>query len=251
MKPVVRGCVGCMLFLVLWTGTVYPSTDSKADFEPSSKCCDIAFMDAFRSNRLLYARTPEFVEAVRAVASGTSKYSPRNGEGIPFAAWNEFATEMRRHSAADTSDAVGPSPSADISGVHGDHGNLRLLSDERSLIPALVYLASLEYRSRPGHEGIRPILPRVFRAAVAELEGRLAEKRRMAEAFARRAAAVRSRIAEAERTAAGRYTSADLARAKSELERARRDALGVRSSMLETDTAFARAEKIADALLTR
>jgi hypothetical protein len=255
----------------LWAGTVYPSTDAPTwasavgetqvsdfsgslemgKFEPSSRCCDIAFMDTFRANRLLYVQNPEFVEAVRMVASGDSKYSPKAGVGVPFAAWKDFAMEMRRHSAADTSEAVGEHPSAGDSGVHAEHSNLRLVSDSKFLIPALFYLASLEYRSWPGNEGTPLIFPRVLRDAVAELENRLAEKRRMAEAYAKRAAAIAVRIAEAERTVARNISPDELARAKSELERARRNALGVRSNLSETDTAFAQAEKVADGLLRR
>lgn len=159
--------------------------------------------------------------------------------------------EMRRHSAVDTSEAVEPHPSPGYSGVHAEHGNLSLVRDSKFLIPALIYLASLEYRSWPGHEGTTPIFPRVLRAAVAELESRLAEKRRMAEAYAKRAAAIAARIAEAERSGVRNFAPDELARAKSELERARRNALGVRSNLLETDTAFARAEKVADGLLRR
>lgn len=270
MRAVAGASVLCLL-LIMQAGLVYPSDDSpasasaviekhvsdrsgnleKAGFEPSCTCCDVAYMDTFTSNQLLYARTPEFLEAVRMVASGNSKYSPRAGDDIPFARWRAFAMEMRRHSAADGLVALGPSPSAASPDVGTGIDALSVLSERQCMIPALLYLASLEYRSRSGQAGIRPIFPRILRAAVAELDGRLTEKRRMAEAFAKRAAAVRSMIAEAERTVGGKCSPDELARAKSELERACGDALGVRSSLMETDMAFARAEKVADGLLRR
>lgn len=267
MRFVAGASVLCLL-LIMQAGLVYPSDDSpasasavvekhvsdrsgnleKADFTPSCTCCDVAYMDTFKNNQLLYARTPEFLEAVRMVASGNSKYSPRAGEDIPFAQWKAFAMEMRRHPAADALVALGPSPSAESPDVDTGVDALSALSEKQCMIPALIYLASLEYRSRSGQAGIRPIFPRILRAAVAELDGRLTEKRRMAEAFAKRAAAVRSMIAEAERTVASKCSPDELVRAKSELERACRDALGVRSSLMETDMAFARAEKVAGLL---
>lgn len=259
------------LLLIMQAGLVYPSDDSpasasavgekqasdlsgnleKVDFKPSCNCCDFAYMDTFKANHLLYIQTPEFVEAVRTVASGDSKYSPRAGEDIPFATWKAFAMELGRHFEANTSEAVEPAPSAASSDVRAEKGGLGLLAERKCLIPALVYLASLEYRSKSGQAGIRPIFPRLLRAAAAELDARLSEKRRMAEAFAKRAAAIKARIAEAEQTAARKCSPDELARARSELQRACREALGVRSTLQETDTAFARAEKVVDGLVRR
>lgn len=267
MRAVAGASVLCLL-LIMKAGLVYPSDDSPAsasavvekhvsgrsgsletaNFKPSCTCCDVAYMDTFKYGQLLYARSPEFLEAVHMVASGNSKYSPKGGEDIPFAKWKAFATEMLRHSTADVSEALGTSPSAASPDVGTGIDALSALNQRQCMIPALIYLASLEYRSRSGQAGIRPIFPRLFRAAVDELDGRLAEKRRMAETFAKRAAAVRSMIAEAERTVARKCSPDELALAKSELERACRDALGVRASLMETDVAFARAEKVAGLL---
>jgi len=220
----------------------------KVDFKPSWVCCDIAYMDTFKTNRLLYARTPEFAEAVRKVASGDSKYSPRARGDIPFADWMAFAMEMRRHFTAHASQAIGPFTSAAFPDAHTGVGGLSSLTESKSMIPTLFYLASMEYRSKSGQAGIKPIFPRFFRAAVAELDGRLAEKRRMAEAFAKRADAIRAMIMDAERTAARKFAQDELERAKSDFKRACNDALGVRSSLVETEMAFAQAEKVAGLL---
>ena len=270
MRAFSVACVVCLM-LAGRVGMVYPSDDApvwgsaSADrdsgdisgnpgqvaFKPSCTCCDIAYMDTFIGNRLMYAQTPEFLDAVRTVASGDSKYSPRACEEIPYARWKDFAVEMRRHSATHELDAAGVLPSAVSSDVGTEFNGLRALSDGKCMIPALIYLASLEYRLKSGGAGIKPIYPRLLRAAAAELNGRLAEKNRMAERFAQRAASIRSTIVKAERTIARGLPSDDLTRAKSELETAISSALGVRVSLNETDAAFSRAEQFARRLPTR
>lgn len=270
MKPAVGTCILCLL-LIAGATPVYPSDEpsaravavterqagslsgdlEKAEFQPSRQCSDIAHTGIFRDERLQYVQTPEFAQAVRMLASGASRYSPRNARDIPLATWRTFATELERRSAMDTHEADGPIASAaPIDGRRGD-GGLCFLRVEEKLIPALLYLASLEYRSWPGHADVVPVFPRHFRAATSELDARIGEKRRMAGAFAKRAAAIRARIAEAERRGPGICPPSELARAKSELESAYRGALGARSSLQETDMAFARAEQAADGLLAR
>lgn len=269
MKAAVGACILC-LALMIGAAPVHPSDDlsaraaatvkpagslagnfEKVDFQPSCKCGDFAHTSIFMVNRLQYVQTPEFAEAVRMLASGNSKYSPRNPREVPMSSWRTFAAELDRHSAAGERGATGTTVSAVPPGVlRGDSG-VCFFRVEEKMIPALLYLASLEYRSLPGHDDVTPIFPRYFRAAISELDARMGEKQRMAAAFARRAAAIKARIAEAERRGPGNCPPELLARAKSELDSAYRDAMGVRSSLQETDMAFARAERAADNLLAR
>lgn len=270
MKTVFGTCVLCLVLIAV-AAPVHPSDDpaaravgaadrragslsgnlEKMDFQPNCRCSDIAHTGAFRANRLQYVQTPEFAQAVQMLASGSSRYSPRYARDLPLTTWRSFATELRQRSAADAGEAVGPTASAVSYDVQTGNGGLCFLGVEERLIPALLYLASLEYRSWPGHADVTPVFPRIFRAATSELDARIGEKRRMAGEFAKRAAAIRARIAEAERRGPGSCAPAEIARAKSELNSACRDALGVRSSLQETDMAFARAERAAEQLLPR
>ncbi|MGE5189301.1 MAG: hypothetical protein ACM3NF_04525 [Gemmatimonadota bacterium] len=270
MKPAFGACILCLL-LIVGAAPAYPSGDSsgwvvamaekpaenlagnleKVDFQPYCKCSDIAHTGVFRANRLQYVRTPEFARAVRILASGESRYSPRVSRDLPLATWKMFADELGRHSDIDAGDALGAAPSALPLNVRTGSGEMCFLRVEERMIPALMYLASLEYRSWPGHADVMPVFPRYFRAATSELDARMTQKREMAGMFARRAAAIRARIAEAERRGTRTCSAEELARAKSELDRAYRDALGARTSLQEADVAFARAEKVADGLLAR
>ena len=118
-------------------------------------------------------------------------------------------------------------------------------------VPALLYLASLEYRSRQENLDATPVFPHLVRTAIFDLGTQIVAKNRNTPAYAKRVFAVMAKISEAERMGAEKCEPSELARAKAALERARRDAAGVRSSVEETDASFAGAERLADALLTK
>lgn len=266
MRSVGGGCVSCLLLFVLWTGTGYSleyspppalSADGhagdrygsidKADSRPSLSCADVAYTDIFRARRLEYVHSPEFAEAVRFVVSGASRYSPAE---IP-AAWTTIATEWSRHLGSHREGAAGPAVSAEFTDDRAGDGGLHLLREGESLAPALVYLASMEYRSRRGHEDVTPVFPWVLRQAYADLDNRVAAKRQSAKGFSKRAAAIAAKISDAERKGAGDDAPDLVTRAKSALDCACRDAMGFHASVRETEAAFDSAERAAEAISAR
>lgn len=262
MKFLVVGGVSCVLLIILWTGTgrsdclpfdvAAPSTGhhehgldvATAAFVSHSglSCACAVFTDVFRARKLDYARSPEFADAIRAVAGGTSRYSPSE---IP-ADWATVAEEWGRHLATHREGEALPDFSGDVAG--GGEGMIRVAGERESLVPALVYLASMEYRLRGGRRDVIPVFPWILRKAYAELEDRIAAKRRLAGEFDNRAAAIAAKISDAERSGAGDHAPDIVARAKFELALACRDAKNVHSSVRETGAAFDRAEKLAEAI---
>ncbi|PWB63075.1 MAG: hypothetical protein C3F14_08750, partial [Deltaproteobacteria bacterium] len=191
-----------------------------------------------------YVYTEEFADAVNAVASGASAYSPQE---IP-AGWKSAAAEWRAYIAAHPAGGAGTMQTTAAAGLQGGMTADPYLSKD-ACSPALLYLASLQYRSRVGGQGVTPVFPRIVKAGVMELGTQVAAKNRMAATYAKRGALIGEKIADAERMGARDCTPSELARAKAELDRARSDATGIRSGIQETDASFARAERIADALL--
>ncbi len=240
-KPLAVAC----LMLIAVSGTAFASTDGPSAGSPGADsmqidtsprleasgpacgCADIAFTDVFTSERLAYVTAPEFAEALRAVARGESRYSP--GE-IP-AGWQAAAEDW----------------GSSRSGLAG----LRLLQDSEACIPALIYLASMEYRLRLGRPGLKPVFPVFVRKATQDLAERAAAKGRLAGRFAQRRDAIAAKIQEAERMGAASCAPGALADAKAELDRARRGAGEVRSSLRDTESAFYSAERAADTILAR
>jgi hypothetical protein len=209
-------------------------------------CPDLAYTDSFKAKELGYVNSTGFAEAVQAVASGKSTYSPHE---IP-AGWQASAAEWQAYTAAYPAGDADPAYPAVFTTYEGKFEIEPLLSRE-ACTPALLYLASLEYRSRPGNREVTPVFPRLVRKAVIDLGTQVVAKRRMAPTYAKRAASVMAKISEAELMGAKECQPGELAQAKDELDRARRDAAGVRSDVQETDAAFARAEQVAEGLLTK
>ncbi len=238
MKTPLAVFVSCLT--VLWSGgTAFPAG-------PDCGCPDLVYSEAFQSKGLGYVSTPEYADAVRAVANGTSKYSP---EEIP-AAWRSIAAEWTAYLAMHPAGMSEPAESPVYSDAGEPYDAAAFLRKKEACGPALLYLASLEYRSRSGHEGVKPVLPLVVRAAAKDIEARVVAKQGMAASYAKRASAIGTRIAETERIGAEECSPGDLALAKSELELARREAGGVRTSLLETESLFRRAEQAADSILS-
>jgi hypothetical protein len=228
-----------LCLLVLITGNAWSSSDA-----PGGACPELAYTDSFKARGLGYVYTEEFAEAVSSVASGASTYSPQE---IP-AGWKTAAAEWRAYVAAHPAGEAGTMPTTTATGLQGGLTADPYLS-KGACSPALLYLASLQYRSRVGGQGVTPVFPRIVKAGVMELGTQTVAKSRMAATYAKRGALIGEKIADAERMGAMDCTPGELARAKAELDRARRDAAGIRSGIQETDASFARAEQIADALL--
>jgi hypothetical protein len=215
-------------------------------FWPSGGCPDIAHTKTFQVKGLGYVSSPQFAEAVRAVANGASEYSPTEippDWRVAAEGWSEYtqsAPEKENH----------PLSSAALFQLRGGD-ELQFPKGKYACRPDLVYLASLEYRKMQKQESLSPVFPRVVQAATSDLQGIIVAKRQMAARFAARTTAIGSRIAEAERMGAGNCSPDAVARAKRELERAFIDARMVRSTLPETVSAFDRAERAAESLAPR
>ncbi len=193
---------------------------------PVCACSDIAYTDIFRSEGLGYVTSAEFAKAIRAVASGESRYSPAEIPG----AWRVAAADW---GTSRTGTAV-----------------LKLLEDREACIPALIYLASMEYRLLSGRRDVKPAFPLFVREATHDLAARAAAKRDLAVSFAKRESAIAAKILEAERMGAGGCAPGAVAGAKAELERARRKAVEIRFSLKEAESGFQNAERSAETILT-
>ncbi len=245
MRAVKLSIVTCLVLLCV-SGTAFSSTDPAPnagagtevrvtgpsdqaqgiESVPVCGCADIAYTDVFKSEGLGYISSQEFAGAIRAVANGESRYSP---EEIPRA-WRVAAANW----------------GASSSGVAG----LELLQDKDACIPALVYLASMEYRLRSGRREMRPAFPLFVREATKDLAARAAAKRDLAVSFAKRESSIAAKILEAERMGAGGCAPKAVADAKAELAHARRNAVEIRFSMKETESTFRNAERSAETILT-
>jgi hypothetical protein len=236
MRAILAAFVLCLLVLV--TGSAWSSSDAPG------ACPELAFTDSFKARGLGYVYTEEFAEAVSAVASGASTYSPPE---IP-SGWRTAAVEWRAYVAAHPAGGAETMQTTPAPALPGALSADPYLSKD-ACSPALLYLASLHYRSRTGGQGATPVFPRIVKSGVMELGTQVVAKRRMTATYAKRGALIGEKIADAERMGAKDCSPSELARAKAELDRARVDAAGIRSGIEETDASFARAEQIADALL--
>ncbi len=198
-----------------------------ADVTPACGFSDIAYSDVFRSEGLAYVTSTEFAAALRAVANGDSKYSPAE---IPQS-WRTAA--------------------ADWDGTRPGLERLKSLGDRGSNIPALIYLASMEYRLRAGRPQLKPAYPVLVREATRDLEGRFAAKRQLAARFAERSDAIGVKLYQAELMGAAGCAPGAVADAKAQLDEARREARDVRSSVKDAESSFLKAERFAEMLLTR
>ena len=205
---------------------------------PAAGCPDIGYSDTFKSNGLGYVSSEEFSAALHAVASGDSRYSP---DEIP----PDWAA-----TAAHWGSSSSPRPARDADPARPSaRASVRPEKDGESCSPSLVYLASMEYRLRVGRPALKPAFPVFVREATRDLVARADAKRELAARFAERTNAVAAKIRDAERMGAGDCAPGTLAAAKAELDRARREAAGVRSSVQETESSFVAAERFADTLL--
>jgi hypothetical protein len=181
---------------------------------------------------------------MQAVANGKSVHSPKE---IPpewpavAAGWRTFLATRLKGEAELAPGGTFPEPRGwtDTNPYPG----------KEDCAPALVYLASMEFRSRSGNENVTPAFPRLVRAAVFELGSTAVARNRMGPAHAKRTGDIMTKIAEAERMGAKACQPQELARARNDLDRARGAASDVRAGIEETDALYVKAEQAADAIL--
>jgi hypothetical protein len=201
-------------------GNTLADNPGRTESPPVPGCPGLAYTEIFRSKGLGYVHSREFAEAVRAVAVGASEYSPKE---IP-ASWRDDAENW----------------------IGTESGTLPIRNGEDACNPALLYLASMEYRAKPGHEDVKPVIPRYVRAATRE--ARVVEEWRKAGPFSERAAVVEFKIEVAERMGAGECARVELESAKLLLDRARNVAAASRDNSKGAEW-LDRAERNAESLL--
>jgi hypothetical protein len=218
---------------------------SPHSFWPSGGCPDIAHTKTFQGKGLGYVTSPEFADAIRAVAVGASEYSPAE---IP-PDWRVAAESWIEYASLIPGEENPPLSPIALFQLRGEE--LQFPNGKYACRPDLLYLASLEYRKMQRQENLSPVFPRIVQAATKDLQEVIAAKRQMARRFATRSAVIGSKIAEAERKGAADCSPDKVARAKRELERAFIEARMVRSPLSETVSSFDRAERTAESLVPR
>jgi hypothetical protein len=218
-----------------------------------SLCPAIAETAQVRNKGIDYIRTPEFVEAVNAVANGTSSFAPTR---VP-AAWKGAAHLWGSNVASNGMPRIAVMP-----GAAGNH-RVVLLSpsgatvdprkvglEEQSCSPDLLFRASLEYRFRRGQEDAPLLYPHLVRTASSGIEQRIVAKVDAAARSAKRADEISARIVQAEKAGAGECQPQELARAKAELAVALGGISGLDFDPGMTETVLARAEHASSGLLS-
>jgi len=200
-------------------------------------CPDIAYTDLFRKKGFIYLHTAEFADAVSAVANGTSSFSPPE---IP-AHWPAAASAWRLHFLAHEWAMRQGEPVAPLYDLRPGWENFQEAGETCS--PFLLFLASREYRSRPGHGNANVVYPYLVPAAVEDLGERIRP-------FAYRVAEISSRIAKAEELDAGNCAPGKLSLAKAALEEGRTLAWTSHYDAGKTDPPLTRSAITADDLLT-
>jgi len=213
---------------------------SPSAFWPSAGCPDIAHTKTFQSKGLGYVNSPEFAEAVHAVANGASEYSPAE---IP-PDWRVAAENWIEYIKLTPDGENNPFSATALFQLRGGE-ELKFPKGKYACSPDLVSLASLEYIKMQGRKDLTPVSPRVVHAATKDIEEIVAAKRQMAQRLAARAAAIGAMIETAGRKEAGNCSPGEVARAKVELERAFIEARTIRSTPLETVASFDQAERYA------
>jgi hypothetical protein len=242
-----------------------PRSDTLSNDVKTVLCPDIAIMPEFRSGGLDYVHSVEFADAVYAVASGTSKYSP---EAVP-PEWMATASRWWRHvvvketatisipRATNTLRSIGEAGST-TAGLH----EIRLLSPTgegidleqagltgESCSPSLLFRASLEYRNRTGHSDAKLVYPYKVRTAAQGLGDSIRVKLEMAKKFANRANKITEMIARAEKMGAANCQQEELAMAKYELSHTRRLLADIHTDTQETEASLTKVELAAGSIL--
>lgn len=142
----------------LETGGYIPPSVEITEFLEDLSCPDIASTHLFESEELEYVHSAEFAEAVFAVATGKSRFSPRE---IPRE-WLSTAFAWGTH--------VSASKSMPFRSFDGSAPSTPSLPENRKACsPFLLFRASLEFRSTTGHEEVKLVYPHKVRAAAEDL----------------------------------------------------------------------------------
>jgi len=233
----------------------------------ASLCPDIADTQPFREAGLGYVHSAEFARSVFAVANGTSKYSPReipgNWRAAAYGWWTHVATEAKagiRYIPVDTESLAGTIRRAGTTrtirpriqttiGRQIDWEKESL--GENSCDPLLLFHASLDYREKTGQEGLPLVYPYRVRLASEELGTTISAKYAAATRLAARADSIYRRIQDAELMGAAICQPKELARVRTEWEKAVNVATDIQRSLEEAEVAFARAEESSADLLAQ
>lgn len=194
-------------------------------------CPDLAATETFRARGLEYVHTSEFADALFAVATGASRFSPPERRGD----WEEAALRWRMHLVAHE-----VAPASPLRRVLDWE---RYGIDETSCPGYLVYLASREFQGRPGNDNAKLVLPFHVPTAAAELAETI-------DGYIARGYAIAARIDRAERLGAGACAPTIVPHARIALDRARRS-VAADADPGAIENAFAAAERKADDLLNR
>jgi len=217
---------------------------------------DIAFTTPFRSAGLGYVHSVAFAEAMREVAAGTSRYSPRT---IP-ASWPAIAREWTIH-MTDFPCGKALRPSA---GIPADPGGSAPRIAIRTLFPrrdffregtdrvgSFLFLSSLEYRARQGNGRTRLITPSLVRMGVGEILASVEKRREETRGLEDRLSEIASRIVSAEELGAPERCPRELALVRAELRYARHASTDGSFDLWDAEISIQRAERAAEHLLVR
>lgn len=217
-------------------------------------CPGIADTSQVLDKGIDYLRTPEFAEAMAAVANGTSPNAPAK---LP-PEWRSAAENWRKNVAE------GGKPRISIASLEGDPQDLHavLLSpagvpvdpervglDERSCDSNLLFRASIEYRARTGREDAPLLYPHVVRQAVSGIGKTVAAKLDAASRNAKRITDISVRIREAERMGAAECQPRELARTKAEFAVAVQGITEIDFDPAAAELVLSRAENVSASLL--
>jgi len=217
---------------------------------------DIAFTPSFLSGKLEYVHSAAFAEAMLSVASGTSRYSPRV---IP-SSWPAIAREWRTHRSdcdcgrtiralsGGAGSTVDPASRTAIGTLFPVREPARSGSDR---VSALLFLSSLEYRSRQGDGRIPLVTPTRVRMGVGEILASVRNRQSEARVLEDRLYGIAARIVLAERLGATERVPRELALVRAEWRYARHAFADGTFDLEETEASIRRAEEAASRLLDR
>ena len=180
---------------------------------------------------------------------------------VAYSWWTHVAVdEVARIDLSGGSGIVRPAGEADSADARVDRVGLLsptggVIDLERngltgeSCSPMLLFRASLDYRRRAKHPEAKLVFPYQVRNATKNLDDSIRAKLAMARTFVGHAEVVSGKIAVASRLGAERCQPKEIARARDDLDRARRSAADLHLAVDDTEASFARAESSADRIL--